>query len=112
MELWVAFGFGALIGAFIGTIIGRQRAAARRAAAPPVAPPPPAARFAPPEVQHVVLDEGSANVLNALNNRLAAIGALADLLHGSPLDSASRRSGRWRTCCTAARSTPSARGRS
>src|SRR2546430_3040406 len=24
--------------------------------------------------------------LNALNNRLAAIGALADLLHGSPLD--------------------------
>src|SRR5438445_5401069 len=86
MELWVAFGFGALIGAFIGTIIGRQRAAARAAAAPPVAPPPPAARFAPPEVQHVVLDEGSANVLNALNNRLAAIGALADLLHGSPLD--------------------------
>src|SRR3989454_7675590 len=40
----------------------------------------------PPEIQHVVLDEGSANVLNALNNRLAAIGALADLLHGSPLD--------------------------
>jgi len=37
-------------------------------------------------VKHVVLDEGSANVLNALNNRLAAIGALADLLHGSPLD--------------------------
>src|SRR5882724_46171 len=86
MELWVAFGFGALIGAFIGTLIGRQRAAARGAAAPPVATPPPALRFAPPEVQHVVLDEGSANVLNALNNRLAAIGALADLLHGSPLD--------------------------
>src|SRR6266576_5274674 len=86
MELWVAFGFGALIGAFIGTLIGRHRAAARSAAAPPVVPPPPASRFAPPEVQHVVLDEGSANVLNALNNRLAAIGALADLLHGSPLD--------------------------
>src|SRR5437870_1134249 len=86
MELWVAFGFGALIGAFIGTIIGRQRAAARGAAAPLVAAPPPAPRFSPPEVQHVVLDEGSANVLNALNNRLAAIGALADLLHGSPLD--------------------------
>jgi CheY-like chemotaxis protein len=34
----------------------------------------------------VVLDEGSANVLNALNNRLSGIGALADLLHGSPLD--------------------------
>src|SRR5438552_11197582 len=86
MELWVAFGFGALIGAFIGVLIGRHRAALRTAAAPAVAPPPPAARFAPPEVQHVVLDEGSANVLNALNNRLAAIGALADLLHGSPLD--------------------------
>src|SRR3989440_416555 len=84
MELWVAFGFGALIGAFIGTLIGRHRAA--RGTAAPVAPPPPAQRFAPPEVQHVVLDEGSANVLTALNNRLAAIGALADLLHGSPLD--------------------------
>src|SRR5207244_11004648 len=55
MELWVAFGFGALIGAFIGTLIGRQRAAARATAAPPVTPPPPAQRFAPPEVQHVVL---------------------------------------------------------
>src|SRR5437899_1361626 len=86
MELWVAFAFGALIGVFVGTLIGRQRAAARGAAGPPCFPPPPAARFAPPEVQHVVLDEGSANVLNALNNRLAAIGALADLLHGSPLD--------------------------
>src|ERR1041384_3432411 len=85
MELWVAFGFGALIGAFIGTLIGRHRAAALPPA-PPITPPPPQARFAPPEVQHVVLDEGSANVLNALNNRLAAIGALADLLHGSPLD--------------------------
>src|SRR5207244_12807670 len=79
-------GSSARFGAVIGTIIGRQRASARGAAAPPVFPPPPAARFAPPEVQHVVLDEGSANVLNALNNRLAAIGALADLLHGSPLD--------------------------
>src|SRR5437762_4593487 len=85
MGLWVAFGFGALVGAFIGTLIGRHRAA-RGTAATPVATPPPALRFAPPEVQHVVLDEGSANVLNALNNRLAAIGALADLLHGSPLD--------------------------
>src|SRR4029077_7250963 len=85
MGLWVAFGFGALIGAFIGALIGRARAA-RPSVAPPVVPPPPPQRFAPPEVQHVVLDEGSANVLNALNNRLAAIGALADLLHGSPLD--------------------------
>src|SRR5882762_10088591 len=86
MELWVAFGFGALIGAFIGALIGRHRAARAAAASPPVVSPPPTQRFAPPEVQHVVLDEGSANVLNALNNRLAAIGALADLLHGSPPD--------------------------
>src|SRR3977135_4400211 len=85
MELRVAFAFGAAVGGFIGALIGRHRAV-RGPAAPLVATPPPAARFAPPEVQHVVLDEGSANVLNALNNRLAAIGALADLLHGSPLD--------------------------
>src|SRR5437763_14327392 len=85
MGLWVAFGFGALVGAFIGVLIGRLRTA-RTAAAPPAVASPPAQRFAPPEVQHVVLDEGSANVLNALNNRLAAIGALADLPHGSPLD--------------------------
>src|SRR6266568_3483369 len=85
MGLWVAFGFGALVGAFIGVLIGRLRTAQTAAATPTVAPPA-SQRFAPPEVQHVVLDEGSANVLNALNNRLAAIGALADLLHGSPLD--------------------------
>src|SRR5437870_1668886 len=93
MGLWVSFAFGALLGVFLGVLIGRARAAARGqgARAPseghaptatPVAPP----RSLPPEIQHVVLDEGSANVLNALNSRLAAIGALADLLHGSPLD--------------------------
>src|SRR5205823_5408533 len=65
MELWVAFGFGALVGVFIGTLIGRHRAA-RGTAATPVATPPPALRFAPPEVQHVVLDEGSAIVLNGV----------------------------------------------
>src|SRR2546430_15132648 len=85
MGLWVAFGFGGLVGAFIGLLIGRLRTARATSATPAVASPA-AQRFAPPEVQHVVLDEGSANVLNALNNRLAAIGALADLLHGSPLD--------------------------
>src|SRR5947199_8462623 len=85
MGLWVAFGFVALVGAFIGVLIGRLRTAQTAAATPTVAPPA-AQRFAPPEVQHVVLNEGAANVLNALNNRLAAIGALADLLHGSPLD--------------------------
>src|SRR5438309_6336089 len=86
MELWVAFAFGALVGTFVGVFVGRHRAAATRRAAPPVTPPPPPRTPLPAEVKHVVLDEGSANVLNALNNRLAAIGALADLLHGSPLD--------------------------
>ena len=90
MELWVAFGFGAAVGALVGYLLGRQRkfpAAARARPAPP-SPPPPLRSSSPasPDVKHVVLDEGSANVLNALNNRLSGIGALADLLHGSPLD--------------------------
>ena len=83
MELWVPFAFGALVGALLGVLVGRHRAAAAARYPGPVPAPRPAP---PPSVQHVVLDEGSANVLNALNNRLAAIGALADLLHGSPLD--------------------------
>src|SRR4051812_358027 len=105
MELWVAFGFGAAVGALLGYLLGGSRkkraplpAAARARPSPGssagsttsaagAAPSsPPAARLNPADVRHVVLDDGSANVLNALNNRLAAIGALADLLHGSPLD--------------------------
>src|SRR5882762_10567708 len=90
MELWVAFGFGAAVGALIGYLLGRHKelpAAARARPAPPSQPPPSSKSYTGSlEVKHVVLDEGSANVLNALNNRLSAIGALADLLHGSPLD--------------------------
>lgn len=90
MELWVAFGFGAAVGALVGYLLGRQaqpRAPSRSLAPPKPSPPPPASKpSTPPDVKHVVLDDGSANVLNALNNRLSAIGALADLLHGSPLD--------------------------
>ena len=90
MELWVAFGFGAAVGALLGYLLGRQKQvpAPSRARLTPSQPPTPPAPKAPSasDVKHVTLDEGSANVLNALNNRLAAIGALADLLHGSPLD--------------------------
>src|SRR5256886_13470277 len=90
MELWVAFGFGAAVGALLGYLLGgrgRRPAPSKAAVAPrPVKTPAPAPPSTPPHVKHVVLDEGSANVLNPLNNRLAAIGALAALLHGSPLD--------------------------
>src|SRR2546430_209273 len=88
MELWVAFGFGAAVGALLGYLLGgrRRRPVPSKAAVAPRPAKAPPAPTPPPDVKHVVLDEGSANVLNALNNRLAAIGALADLLHGSPLD--------------------------
>jgi CheY-like chemotaxis protein len=89
MELWVAFGFGAAVGALVGYLLGRHKPVPAAARARPALGAPPSSKPsspAPPDVRHVVLDEGSANVLNALNNRLAAIGALADLLHGTPLD--------------------------
>src|SRR2546428_579211 len=82
MALWVPFLFGIGLGALIGFLLGRQRRPG------PLATPAPTPRVAASTnpVTHVALDERSANVLNALNNRLAAIGALTDLLSGSALD--------------------------
>ncbi len=86
MELWVPFLFGGGLGALLGFLLGRQhrRPPARFPVA--VAPPVAGGGGGGPEIRRIALDEGSANVLNALNNRLGAIGALADLLQGSPLD--------------------------
>ena len=96
MELWVPFAFGGLVCGVLGFLIGRYRAARRPpvsvsrppASPSPASPPPPPPAGATPsgEGKRVALDEGSANVLNALNNRLSAIAALADLLHGNPTD--------------------------
>jgi CheY-like chemotaxis protein len=85
MELWVAFGFGGGVGALLGYLLGHSRRAREALPSPPPSAPS-IPRTTPTEIRHVALDTGSANVLNALNNRLSAIGALADLLHGSPLD--------------------------
>jgi len=88
MELWIAFAFGLLVGIAAGFWVGRHRGASQRP--PPIAVAPPGS--SPPrengsvEVRRVALDDGSANVLNALNNRLSAIGALADLIQGPALD--------------------------
>ena len=84
MELWVPFAFGALAGGVVAYLIGRRSALAPQPRPTPVPPPRPST--SPTAVKRVALDEGSANVLNALNNRLSAIGTLGDLLHGSPLD--------------------------
>ena len=86
MELLVSFGFGALVGALLGTVLARRAAPAPPARPHTPPPTPPRTPPAPVPVRRVAMDDGAANVLNALNNRLSAIGALADLLHGSPLD--------------------------
>jgi CheY-like chemotaxis protein len=83
VELWVPFLFGAATGVLLGYLLGRR---ATPAPPPRVTPVPPRPSGTGASVKRVALDDGSANVLNALNNRLSAIGTLADLLHGSPLD--------------------------
>lgn len=84
MELGIPFAFGAALGALLGFLVGRHRG--QRGTRLPAAAVPAPAPTPKPEVRRIALDEGAANVLNALNNRLSAIGTLADLLHGAPLD--------------------------
>jgi len=72
--LWVAFLFGAALGGLLGHAMGR-RAGARVRAANPVTPLHTPAAGRPPED-----DVGADDVLNALNNRLAAVSDLAELL--------------------------------
>src|SRR5207249_8461701 len=83
MALWVPLLFGSAVGELRAFLVGPQRQPTPLK--PPAPTPRPPAADAPP-VARVALDERSANVLNALNNRLAAIGALTDLLSGSALD--------------------------
>jgi CheY-like chemotaxis protein len=79
--LWVAFLFGAAVGALLGHALGRRTALRVRGAAPPRTTTAPRLTPLPPPD-----DVGADDVLNALNNRLAAVSALADLLPDSGLE--------------------------
>lgn len=76
MGLWVAFLFGGALGVILGHALGRRAGArVRPLQTPPILNPrPPAAPLLPGDAP------GAEDVLNALNNRLAAVSALADLL--------------------------------
>jgi CheY-like chemotaxis protein len=73
--LWVAFLFGGALGAILGHALGRRAGARVRPLNAPAILQPRPATLPPPG--HA---PGSDDVLNALNNRLAAVSALADLL--------------------------------
>lgn len=76
MGLWVAFLFGAALGAILGHALGRRAGArVRPLQTPPILERRKAAPSASPGSA-----PGADDVLNALNNRLAAVSALADLL--------------------------------
>ena len=76
MGLWVAFLFGGALGAILGHALGRRAGARVRALHPPAI-----THSRPPITPPVSSDTpGADDVLNALNNRLAAVSTLADLL--------------------------------
>jgi len=80
MGLWVAFIFGAALGGLLGHSLGRRAGARVRANVPK----PPAGVFSggPSTSRQTPSDDdvGADDVLNALNNRLASVSALAQLL--------------------------------
>lgn len=87
MGLWVAFLFGAALGAILGHALGRRAGARMRAfATPPILQPRAPAAPVPPAA-----GPGADDVLNALNNRLAAVSALADLLPAEGLSASHTR---------------------
>jgi two-component system NtrC family sensor kinase len=89
--LWVAFLFGAALGGLLGHALGRRAGARARVLG--AATPVPGALHTPIPVPRAPRasgptgtpqdDVGADDVLNALNNRLAAVSALADLLPGA-----------------------------
>jgi len=78
MSLWMALAAGVAVGFLLG------RLARRRGGGTVTAP-------APQPMRRVVVDQGAANALNALNNRLSAISALGDLLQDTAPDAKTAR---------------------
>ncbi|MGH7645430.1 MAG: hybrid sensor histidine kinase/response regulator [Gemmatimonadales bacterium] len=79
MSLWTVLA-AAIAGFLLGWLARRRSAAAGPTRTP-----------APPPMRRVVVDQGAANALNALNNRLAAISALGDLLQDTAPDAKTAR---------------------
>ncbi len=80
MSLWAVLAAGLVVGLLAGRLAWRRRAGPR-----------PATSAAAPPMRRVVVDQGAANALNALNNRLAAISALGDLLQDTAPDAKTAR---------------------
>ncbi len=78
MSLWMALAAGVAVGFLLGRL-ARRRGEGTVAA------------HAPQPMRRVVVDQGAANALNALNNRLAAISALGDLLQDTAPDAKTAR---------------------
>ncbi|MGH9260558.1 MAG: ATP-binding response regulator [Acidimicrobiales bacterium] len=80
MSLWTVLAAGIVFGFLLGRLARRRVGAARAGTS-----------HAPPPMRRVVVDQGAANALNALNNRLSAISALGDLLQDTAPDAKTAR---------------------